>query len=156
MLAAAAPVVARGSAYGWASPEPALDDGRRGAVREIEQAAVGGDERGVESLGQRDVRGVIAAQVVAEGPDAGEERPRRVALERQLVQVTERLGRPAIVETSAEHVLAEDVCDLGVDEVWRRMLPSVSESSLDPVEVRLVAEQEVERGGGVEHDHRAS
>jgi hypothetical protein len=107
---------------GWPDPKrPAYrrDGGRTPCLLSIRagEATAGSARTDVERLGEREVRRVGSAEVVAQLPDAADERSRRVAVERQLVQVGERLDRPSVVEASAEHVRAHDVRHLRVEQV---------------------------------------
>ena len=133
---------------------PALDGDGRGGGGDVEQATLAGDEGGIERFRERDVGGVVAAEVLPEFPNAGEQRSRREAVERQLVQVGERLGRTSFVGGPPPSTCLRKTCATSVSSRWgAASYAPVAEPLLDPVEVRLVAEQEVERGRGVEHDH---
>jgi hypothetical protein len=65
----------------------------RRMARGAEDASIASQQRGIQQLGERDIRGVVGGQVGAECPDPGKQKVVGMALQREVGEILERLAR---------------------------------------------------------------
>ena len=82
------------------------------------------NERRVEGFGERDIDGVISRQIGAQLPHAWQEDFVRIAPERKISEIFERLPASFRAHIAGQSVAAQHMGDLNVDEL-RRMEPFV-------------------------------
>lgn len=83
------------------------------------EAAVAGEERGVESFGERDIDGVIGSKIVAQLPDADQQPVVRIAANAKRSEVVERRAASHGSDLAGRSVSAQDLRCLEVNEMRR-------------------------------------
>ena len=81
------------------------------------ETRVAGYERSLQQLGERDVDGVVDAQVVAELPCAVEERTVWVSPNSELRRIDAGIGGTIAAELARGHESSQCVCHLDIDEM---------------------------------------
>ena len=92
----------------------------RGAMpRRPGQAPVRGDQRRVESFGQRYVSGIVSRKVLPQPPDAAGEWGMRVKSKAQVRKVLQNLVAPRTRQTATQRVATQNVKHLNVEQMRR-------------------------------------
>ena len=121
-----------------------------------EQPRVVGDERAVERLCQRHVRRVVGSEVRAVFPDPRNELPMAVTVDRERVEILDRLTSTLDSDRLLANESTKDLEHLEVDEV-RRVDVAVrgGDARVDPRR-RMSVQEPLEHGRSIKDDHRPS
>ena len=149
-------------APGGRNAEPAR---RFGALRELDPGAMSADgsqprvtrqQRRVEPLGERQIRGVAGRQVVPKLPDPFQQRLMGMSLDGHRGKVRERVPAVAFVDVSVGGAASQGVGDLDIQQVRSVQRVIAFDEALFQLGARIGAEQYLDHDGRVDDDHRLS
>ena len=122
-------------------------------TRGSSEALVAREQRRIERLGESDVDSIIGREIVPQLPDARQQKAVRIATQRKIGQVGERLSAALVVDLTGCRIAADHMGDFDVEQMRRMERPSCVEQPTPHRFCCRRTEQHLEDGRGVDDDH---